>query len=109
MFHRHGKALALLNGGSRPLRRLGASREDKVMIASILVGLVAGWLAGKLIRGKGFGALADILLGLVGGVVGGWLFAAFGVHPHHLFGALMVSTLGATALVMATRALKGEL
>ena len=79
------------------------------MIASILVGLVAGWLAGKLIRGRGYGVLADILLGLVGGVVGGWIFAVFGVHAHHLFGAIMISTLGATALVMATRALKDEL
>jgi len=79
------------------------------MIASILVGLVAGWLAGKLIRGRGYGVLADIFLGLVGGVVGGWMFAAFGVHAHHLFGAIMISTLGATALVMGTRALTGEL
>ncbi|MGO9602908.1 MAG: GlsB/YeaQ/YmgE family stress response membrane protein [Candidatus Binataceae bacterium] len=79
------------------------------MIASILVGLVAGWLAGKLIRGRGYGVLADIFLGLIGGVVGGWMFAAFGVHAHHLFGAIMISTLGATALVMGTRALTGEL
>jgi uncharacterized membrane protein YeaQ/YmgE (transglycosylase-associated protein family) len=79
------------------------------MIASILVGLVSGWAAGKLIRGRGYGVIADILLGLVGGVVGGWIFAAFGVHAHHLFSAIMISTLGATALVMATRALNGEL
>jgi len=79
------------------------------MIASILVGLFAGWLAGKLIRGRGYGVLADIFLGLIGGVVGGWMFAAFGVHAHHLFGAIMISTLGATALVMGTRALTGEL
>jgi len=79
------------------------------MIASILVGLVSGWMAGKLIRGRGYGVVADILLGLVGGVVGGWMFAAFGVHAHHLFGAIMISTLGATALVMATRAVTGEL
>ncbi|MGO9454447.1 MAG: GlsB/YeaQ/YmgE family stress response membrane protein [Candidatus Binataceae bacterium] len=79
------------------------------MIASILVGLVAGWLAGKLIRGRGYGVLADIFLGLIGGVIGGWMFAAFGVHAHHLFGAIMISTLGATALVMGTRALTGEL
>jgi uncharacterized membrane protein YeaQ/YmgE (transglycosylase-associated protein family) len=79
------------------------------MIAPILIGLIAGWLAGKLIRGRGYGVVADILLGLVGGVVGGWMFAAFGFHAHHLFSAVMVATLGATALVMATRALNGEL
>ena len=79
------------------------------MVASVLVGLIAGWLAGKLIRGRGYGVIADILLGLLGGIVGGWIFAVFGVHAHHLFSAIMVSTLGATALVMATRALNGEL
>ncbi len=79
------------------------------MVPSILVGLISGWLAGKLIRGKGYGVIADILLGLVGGVVGGWIFAVFGVHAHHLFGAIMISTLGATGLVMATRALNDEL
>jgi uncharacterized membrane protein YeaQ/YmgE (transglycosylase-associated protein family) len=79
------------------------------MIASILVGLIAGWLAGKLVRGRGYGVIADVLLGLLGGVVGGWIFAVFGVHAHHLFSAIVVSTLGATALVTATRALNGEL
>jgi len=75
----------------------------------ILVGLISGWLAGHIIRGHGYGVVADILLGLVGGVIGGWMFGAFGVHPQHFLGAIMVSTLGATALVMATRMLTGEL
>ena len=79
------------------------------MVATVLVGLVAGWLAGKLVRGKGYGVIADILLGLIGGIVGGWIFAVFGVHAHHLLSAVMVATLGAAALVMATRALNGEL
>ncbi len=79
------------------------------MLHSILIGLVAGWLAGQIIRGDGYGMLADILLGLVGGVIGGAFFAVFGVHAHHLLGALIVSTVGATALVMTTRIIRGEL
>ena len=44
------------------------------MIRVIIVGLIAGWLAGKLMRGYGYGAVADILLGLVGGIIGSILF-----------------------------------
>jgi uncharacterized membrane protein YeaQ/YmgE (transglycosylase-associated protein family) len=79
------------------------------MIGSIIVGLLAGWLAGQMIRGGGYGMFADILLGLVGGVVGGWMFGVLGVHAHHMLGSLIVSTIGASALVMATRAIRHEL
>ncbi|HYB91347.1 MAG TPA: GlsB/YeaQ/YmgE family stress response membrane protein [Candidatus Binataceae bacterium] len=79
------------------------------MLGSIFVGLIAGWLAGQLIRGGGYGMIADILLGMVGGVIGGWLFGTVGVHPHHLFGAVMVSTVGAIALVLSTRIVLDEM
>ncbi|HEY6420588.1 MAG TPA: GlsB/YeaQ/YmgE family stress response membrane protein [Candidatus Binataceae bacterium] len=69
------------------------------MLGSIVIGLIAGWLAGKIVSGEGYGVVGDILLGLVGGVIGGWLFGAFGMHAHHAIGALIVSTTGATALV----------
>ena len=44
------------------------------MLYTILIGALAGWLAGKIMKGGGFGALKNILLGIVGGFVGGWLF-----------------------------------
>ena len=44
------------------------------MIYSILVGLIAGWLAGQVMKGGGYGVLMDIVLGLLGGIVGGWVF-----------------------------------
>lgn len=50
------------------------------MIYTILIGALAGWLAGKIMKGGGFGALKNILLGIVGGFVGGWLFDKFGLH-----------------------------
>jgi len=79
------------------------------MISWIIVGLVAGWLTGKMMRGDGYGFLCDILLGLVGAVVGGWMFGAFGIHAHHMISAIVVATLGASALVFAARAATGEL
>jgi uncharacterized membrane protein YeaQ/YmgE (transglycosylase-associated protein family) len=89
--------------------RLRTRRECSVMISSIIVGLIAGWLAGKMMRGDGYGFVCDILLGLVGGVVGGWMFGAFGIHAHHMVSSIIVATLGASALVFAARAATGEL
>ncbi|MGH7814816.1 MAG: GlsB/YeaQ/YmgE family stress response membrane protein [Candidatus Binataceae bacterium] len=79
------------------------------MLAMILVGLIAGWLTGKLMNGKGYGMLTDIVLGLVGGAIGGWVFGVAGLHAHHFIGAVIVSTLGAAMLVFATRLIRGEL
>ena len=79
------------------------------MFAWILVGLVSGWLAGKILNGDGYGVVADIMLGLVGGVIGGAMFAVLGVHAHNVIGAILMSTAGATALVIATRILRDEI
>ena len=51
------------------------------MIYSILVGLIAGWLAGQVMKGGGYGVLMDIVLGLLGGIVGGWVFRSLGLWP----------------------------
>jgi uncharacterized membrane protein YeaQ/YmgE (transglycosylase-associated protein family) len=47
----------------------------------ILVGLIAGWLAGHVMKGGGYGVLVDIILGILGGVVGGWVFGILGIWP----------------------------
>jgi len=66
----------------------------------IFLGLIAGWLAGKLGRGRGFGCIGDILLGLIGSVVGGWIFTKLGiVHPNTFLYSLAAATVGAVALV----------
>ena len=49
------------------------------MIGAIIIGLIAGWLTGKLMKGRGYGIFADILLGLVGAVIGSWIFNAMGI------------------------------
>ena len=49
------------------------------LIGWIVIGLIAGWLAGKIARGAGFGCITDIILGLVGSVLGGWLFMKLGI------------------------------
>lgn len=73
----------------------------------ILVGLIAGWLAGQVMKGGGYGVLVDIILGIVGGVVGGWLFGALGIWPGGgIIGAILVAFVGAVILVWITRLIK---
>ena len=73
----------------------------------IIVGLIAGWLAGVVMKGGGYGVLIDIILGIVGGVVGGWLFDALGIFPGGgLVGSIIVAFVGAVVLVAITRMLR---
>jgi uncharacterized membrane protein YeaQ/YmgE (transglycosylase-associated protein family) len=70
------------------------------MIGTIIIGILAGWLAGKVMRGGGYGLIGDLVLGLVGGVVGGWIFAQLHVMgPSGAIGSLVVATVGAIVLV----------
>lgn len=66
----------------------------------LILGLIAGWLAGKLSRGAGFGCIGDIVLGLIGSVVGGWIFTKLGiVHANTFLYSLAAATVGAVLLV----------
>jgi len=72
----------------------------------LLVGLVAGWLAGKLTRGSGFGVVGDIVIGVIGAFVGGFLFRLVGISAGGTIGSIIVATIGAVVLVWVARALK---
>jgi uncharacterized membrane protein YeaQ/YmgE (transglycosylase-associated protein family) len=73
----------------------------------ILIGLVAGWLAGTLVKGGGFGVVGDIVVGVVGALLGGWLFSALGASSGgSLIGAIVVATIGAIVLILILRLLK---
>jgi uncharacterized membrane protein YeaQ/YmgE (transglycosylase-associated protein family) len=73
----------------------------------ILVGLIAGWLAGKVMKGGGYGILVDIILGILGGILGGWLFGVLGISiGGGLIGSIIVAFIGAVILVAITRLIK---
>jgi uncharacterized membrane protein YeaQ/YmgE (transglycosylase-associated protein family) len=77
------------------------------MIYWLVVGLIAGWLAGLVMRGGGYGIIVDILLGIVGGWLGGWLFGRLGIWPAGgMIGSIIVAFVGAVILVGITRILK---
>lgn len=80
------------------------------IIAWIIVGLVAGWLAGKIMKGSGYGLIGDLVLGLIGAVVGGWLVGLIlpSAEPSGLIGSIIVATIGAIVLIFIARALSGR-
>ncbi len=65
----------------------------------ILIGITIGWIAGLVIRGRGFGLVGNLVIGVLGSVVGGMLFALLGVHAYGLAGTLIVGVLGAVILL----------
>lgn len=73
----------------------------------VIIGLVAGWIAGHLTRGRGFGCLVDIILGLIGAVIGGWVFTRLGIVTFGFFGSLAAATVGAILLVAIARLFAG--
>ncbi len=76
-------------------------------ISWIVVGLIAGWLAGQVMKGGGYGVVVDIVLGILGGVVGGWVFGLLGIWPGGgVIGSIVVAFIGAVILVGVTRLLK---
>ena len=73
----------------------------------ILVGLIAGWAAGKIMKGSGYGPLMDIVLGIVGAIVGGWIMRVLGFYTTGgLIPSILVAILGAVVIVMIVHALK---
>jgi uncharacterized membrane protein YeaQ/YmgE (transglycosylase-associated protein family) len=76
-------------------------------IAWIVVGLIAGWLAGVVMKGGGYGILVDIILGILGGFLGGWIFGLLGIGAGGgMIGSIIVAFIGAVILVGITRLIK---
>lgn len=66
----------------------------------LLIGLIAGWAAGEVMRGRGFGVLGNIVVGILGALVGGFLFGLLGFGPENWVGSLVTAFLGAVLLLM---------
>lgn len=69
------------------------------IILFLLIGAVAGWLAGKLMKGGGFGLIVNIIVGVIGGFLGGWLMSLAGIQKAGLLWELIVSVIGAVVLL----------
>jgi len=80
--------------------------EPLNLVAFLLIGLVAGWLAGRIMKGRGFGLIGDLIVGVIGAVLGGWLFGLLGINLGGICGALVTAVVGAIVLLYALRIIK---
>lgn len=69
----------------------------------LFIGAVIGWLAGLIVRGRGFGIIGDIVVGIVGAMLGGWIAGLLGLYTGSSMGAFLVALAGAVILVALTR------
>jgi uncharacterized membrane protein YeaQ/YmgE (transglycosylase-associated protein family) len=84
--------------------------SSRSWIGWIIIGLLAGWIAGTVTRGRGFGCLVDVVLGLIGAVIGGWIFTRLGITTFGFgfIGSLAAATVGAVVLVAVARLFAGD-
>ncbi len=78
------------------------------IIAFLLVGLIAGWLAGKIVDGRGFGPVVDIVIGIIGAFIGGMLSNQIIGETYGFWGAVVVATIGAVILLVVAKLLSGK-
>ncbi|HXV62843.1 MAG TPA: GlsB/YeaQ/YmgE family stress response membrane protein [Vicinamibacteria bacterium] len=76
------------------------------LIYFLIIGLAAGWLAGQIMKGRGFGLAGNLVVGVIGAVVGGFLFGAFGISSSGTIGSLVTATVGAVVLLWIVGQLK---
>ena len=76
------------------------------VIGFLVIGVLAGWMAGKLMKGRGFGLLGNMVVGVLGAVAGGFLFRLFGLEAHGFIGSLVTALVGAVVLLFVIGALR---
>jgi uncharacterized membrane protein YeaQ/YmgE (transglycosylase-associated protein family) len=82
--------------------------SNESILVILFVGLVAGWLAGKIVRGTGFGIIGDILVGIAGALVASFLFPKLGIHlGTGLVSEIIYSAIGAIVLLLVVRLVRG--
>jgi uncharacterized membrane protein YeaQ/YmgE (transglycosylase-associated protein family) len=76
------------------------------ILAFLFIGLIVGWLAGVITRGRGFGMIGDIIVGVLGAMIGGHVLAWLGIFTYGMIGSLAAALLGAVILLSAIRMIK---
>jgi uncharacterized membrane protein YeaQ/YmgE (transglycosylase-associated protein family) len=79
---------------------------DYGIIAWLVIGAIAGWLAGQIVKGGGFGLVVDIIVGVVGAVIGGSLAGVVGISAEGIIGSIILAVIGAVVLLVVLRLIK---
>jgi uncharacterized membrane protein YeaQ/YmgE (transglycosylase-associated protein family) len=83
--------------------------SNESLLVILFVGLVAGWLAGEIMRGYGFGLIGDMLIGIIGAFIGDWLLPRLGIHLGvGIIAAIINATVGAVVLLLLLRLVRGS-
>lgn len=83
--------------------------SNESLLVILLIGAVAGWLAGKIVQGTGFGLLGDIVIGIVGAFIASWLFPRLGIHlGAGVVAQIIAATIGAVLLLVIARLFRGR-
>ena len=76
------------------------------LLWTIVIGILAGWLAGQIVKGRGMGVIVDLIVGILGSVLGGFIFGLLGLGAYGLVGRLVMSVVGAVVLLLLIRLVK---
>jgi uncharacterized membrane protein YeaQ/YmgE (transglycosylase-associated protein family) len=76
------------------------------LIWTILIGILAGWLAGQIVKGRGLGVVVDLVVGILGSLLGGFVFGLLGLAAYGLIGRLVMAVVGAVLLLLLVRVIK---
>ena len=76
------------------------------LLLFLLIGLVAGWLAGRIMKSGGLGLVGNLIVGVIGAVLGGWLFGLLGISAGGILGSLLTALVGAILLIYVLRLLR---
>jgi uncharacterized membrane protein YeaQ/YmgE (transglycosylase-associated protein family) len=83
--------------------------SNESLVLMLVVGVVAGWLAGRLVRGTGFGLIGDLIIGVIGAFIGTWLLPQLNIHiGSGMVGAIITAAIGAVLLLMILRFFRGR-
>src|SRR5208337_2136791 len=106
----HGRSFTSVGGLSSFSLTHGTNMymSGKSLMIILFVGLTAGWVAGQMLQGVGFGIISDLLIGIVGAFIGSWLLPQFGIHLGlGIVAAIINATIGALVLLLIIRLVRG--
>jgi uncharacterized membrane protein YeaQ/YmgE (transglycosylase-associated protein family) len=84
----------------------GGNMDIISLIIFLAVGALVGWLAGNIVKGRGFGVIGNIVVGIVGALLGGFIFGLLGITTGGLFGSIVMATVGAVILLFVINLVK---
>ena len=76
------------------------------LILFLVIGLIAGWAAGQVLKGRGFGLIGDLIVGVIGAFLGGWLFSLLNISAGGILGSLITAFVGAVVFLYLIRIIK---